>query len=699
MPTNAWQVREGKGQKTPRLHGGTSNERQAMSLSCFNSTIADDPVRRLPIDIFGNLIGRVVPPDEKMPPEREWQSPRVARQGRVATGLRSSKAWEGVELRRSRGEAVVVMQPELGDLANPKGDMHKHAKDIALENIPSLVKSVAEVEAKELYNSVEMPDGKRQRFGQSSDGEPAFPTPRFRGPVIIPPRQNVQANPDGILPPNSARHDARSRVDKHYSVRQAFPLRKSCPPSQEAGFTVRVAPQSPAEKDEMTDGTQLDIEYRDYGAAPTLPADQSRRGVRKSIRSKLHWGRFEQVGRDLFVKRSQPNKVAVAESRHKSPEKDYNREMKAELQDSNYAVKKFLRIAANASKEKEKNKTVQERRSVLRHEREQWLHSLAEKYDEELRLQAVLAQEQMRRQGMWAAIQAHVRSLMTFQMLIARGRQINSKQTDQIESCIAIQTFVRMKMRIRRERQFFQQIRELIRKVKPYFHFMIIRWRARRKAMMTDRLRFFLNEVLKSNQVKRRISHYIYNVRRLQNAWRHHLRRQKARMLVLSRQWDRAFLLMRSKGKHGRLHDQSEMFHAKRAHPVGHFGVSSNSTTSPPKDHVHSPTKEKLQPKWAASSNSKRSLDGMASLPEGKKVAFKTSNKLTIDTSSFSPGASSRADTATVRTTGSHVQSLSHHRGPQHGSFHISHMAHGPYLGASPRGHHHFPLSEWGNID
>ena len=75
---------------------------------------------------------------------------------------------------------------------------------------------------------------------------------------------------------------------------------------------------------------------------------------------------------------------------------------------------------------------------------------------------------------------------------------------------------------------------------------------------MTNVVRGFLLELLKTNQVKRRISNYIYNVRRVQRSWRNHLLRQRARMLVLSRQWDRAFLLMRSKGKNGKLPDESE---------------------------------------------------------------------------------------------------------------------------------------------
>jgi hypothetical protein len=184
----------------------------------FNAQLADaHPAHRAPIDIFGCLVGKVVPPDQKLLTPRRADkrpSPRVLRGLDKEAAAAYATSWEGVEARRSRDQAVVRLHPELADLSNPRGDLHRHAKDHALESIPALVRAAAAAEALNVQGSEELPEALLQRFGKAADAQAGLPTPRFKGPVVIPPRQNAQANPDGILPPDSARHDQRKSVDR-----------------------------------------------------------------------------------------------------------------------------------------------------------------------------------------------------------------------------------------------------------------------------------------------------------------------------------------------------------------------------------------------------------------------------------------------------------------------------------------------------
>lgn len=184
----------------------------------YNAQLADaPPAQRAPVDLFGCLVGKVVPPDEKLaPPPRAGArpSPRVLRGLDKEAAAAHAVAWEGVGVRRSRDAAVVRLRPELADLGNPRGDLHRQAKDYTLERIPSLVRTAAAAEALAVHGSEELPEALSQRYGHSADAQAGFPTPRRRGPVAIPPRQNAQANPDGILPPDSARHEQRQSVDR-----------------------------------------------------------------------------------------------------------------------------------------------------------------------------------------------------------------------------------------------------------------------------------------------------------------------------------------------------------------------------------------------------------------------------------------------------------------------------------------------------
>jgi hypothetical protein len=615
-----------------------SSARRLLPTSYFNSKLEAEKAHTPPVDIFGGMIGRVVPPDEKMKPGGRRPSPRVARSRAAAP----TRPWEGVEVRQSRTEAHVVLQPELADFANPKGDMHQHAKHMTLERIPSLVRGVAEATALELVGSTEMPEARPQQFGQPVDALAGLPTPRFKSPVTIPPRQNAQANPDGILPPNSSRHDMRTSLDKHYSVRQEFPLRKDAhkpqpPQNPEKGRTPRSARKPVDDQDDQRD--VIDIEYKDYGAAPTLPAELSRKAVKKVIRSKLHWGRYEQVGRQQFLERPKPNLIAVAESRHANPDKDYNKLIKAEIQEEGYSVKRLHRIAHVAKKEKEKSKTVQERRTVLEREREQWKLSVAGKYDEEIQRQQALAKERRRRQLMWLSAQAHCTAVQAFSVLLQMGRFKSQQTVESHVSSITIQQFIRSKFLLRKQRLLMQQYREMIDRIRPFAYFFIVRWRSRRKAKMANRLRQFLLELLKTNQVKRRISYYIHQVRRLQVSWRHHLRRQKARMLVLSRQWDRAIVLLRSKGKHGKLHDVNELPVRKRRSDAAQAAVVPGGVLTPhPPATVSEQSRTPRHPKKPKDShNHGHEPPEEKHLKEGerKRVAFEggARNKLAIDVS------------------------------------------------------------------
>lgn len=422
-----------------------------------------------------------MPPDEKMPTPRPdfrlRESPRVARH-RAAPPV--VKSWESMSARRSRDEAIVMLHPELADLPNPKGEMHKHAREITLEHMTSLVRNVADVETQALLGSTIMPERRSQQFGESHDGQAGFPTPRFNRPVTIPPRQTTQANTDGILPPDSARHDGRNAMDRYYSVRQTFAVRRPQPPlKRQVGQKTPLGTIKVSTEEGKKDRDEFDVEYKDFGAQPTLPEDFTRKGVQKSIRSKLHWGRFEQIGRQQFLDRDRPNMVAVAHSRHANPDKDYNTLIKEEVKQENYNVQKIHKIAEVAEKVKVRRQSVREKRASLTEEYELWRYSVAEKFDSELQKARAIAEELVRRQRMWLSIKEKSASVQTFANIFELGRLKRKNKREEILACVSIQSFVRFKIKMRRLKELHEYYAEIIKKMKPFAYMMVVKWRAR----------------------------------------------------------------------------------------------------------------------------------------------------------------------------------------------------------------------------
>jgi hypothetical protein len=81
----------------------------------------------------------------------------------------------------------------------------------------------------------------------------------------------------------------------------------------------------------------------------------------------------------------------------------------------------------------------------------------------------------------------------------------------------------------------------------------VIRWKIRRKQKKADIIHTFMQEMRNNSLVQERLSSFLRQMRRLQRAWRNHLKRERARMMLLSKQWDKAFMLIRSGGKYGRI--------------------------------------------------------------------------------------------------------------------------------------------------
>ena len=81
----------------------------------------------------------------------------------------------------------------------------------------------------------------------------------------------------------------------------------------------------------------------------------------------------------------------------------------------------------------------------------------------------------------------------------------------------------------------------------------VIRWKIRRRQKKADMVHTFLQEMRNNSLVQKRLSSFLRQMRKLQRAWRNHLRRDRARMTLLSKQWDKAFMLIRSGGKYGRI--------------------------------------------------------------------------------------------------------------------------------------------------
>ena len=492
-------------------------------------------------------------------------------------------------------------------------------------------------------------------------------------------------------------------------MRQNFPVRKPLPPpsTHSAQNTPRRAAKPTNEEDEpkRRPRDETDIDYKDYGAEPTMPTEMHRKGVQKVIRSKMHWARFEQVGTNSYVERTRHKKIAVSESRNANPDRDYNKELKQEVQAEDYSVRKFQRIAQVVEKEKEKMRTVQERRSVLKHEYEQWRHSVAEKFDVELQREAALAQERARRQRMWVGVQTHIKVARAFEVLLEIARAQRQQNAEKERAALSIQQIVRVKQNARTLRMQQKRLRELINLIKPYSYFFVRKYRARRKRRLTDLMRTFLIDLQKTNTVKRRISNYLYNVKRLQNAWRNNLRRQRARMLLLSRQWDRTFAFMRSKGKAGRLHDQHEIITPRRSRAEGTLAsaraISAHTPGAPASSrNVHALDAHVGESSAAPKMQAETKADETET--EQKRVAFKAAmqNSLTINVDEPPKGAHSITPS---RSASTHALSAHSLHGPGLSSYarHTPHSKQGtpqPRQGSllhlpSPTGSH--PLTEW----
>mmetsp|Transcript_39073 Transcript_39073/g.60875 ORF Transcript_39073/g.60875 Transcript_39073/m.60875 type:complete len:379 (-) Transcript_39073:692-1828(-) len=157
------------------------------------------------------------------------------------------------------------------------------------------------------------------------------------------------------------------------------------------------------------------------------------------------------------------------------------------------------------------------------------------------------------RQTLWMEILGHVITTNAMMNIVGRTRDSLRAQRLQDRAALRIQSFIRSKILARAARSLQKSRMALKERIKPLMYFWIKNWKAKRLQRKTDIIRETLVEFMKTNSVKRGISNFLYNMRKLQFAWRNRMKRQRARLQVLSRQWDKAFTLIRTKGKYGKL--------------------------------------------------------------------------------------------------------------------------------------------------
>ena len=138
---------------------------------------------------------------------------------------------------------------------------------------------------------------------------------------------------------------------------------------------------------------------------------------------------------------------------------------KDEINGHMYPIRKYERRAQNATREKEKTLEAEARRAVMDHERLQKIEVLAEKFDDELRLQREKERERKRRQQMWAAIQAHVAVSRAFEVMLKFIQHKNAKVMQNTKSTVKIQQFVRAKKMAQKLRSFGKLYFHLFKKL------------------------------------------------------------------------------------------------------------------------------------------------------------------------------------------------------------------------------------------
>lgn len=557
-------VRDASDRTSPRVLSARLMQAQRVEPQYFGHSIdRDGTVMKQPTDMFGSVIGPKQLPDDRESPRwpRPFQPPsrpsssgdkRSSRQGRKfrsqdAAGVRPPAA-------QQRAEHQVAPSNQVHD------DPQAPKKSLTLDYVAPAF-------------TVQRKDADLKLDLSTVDPSPRFRDPTFRTgrshhkpvePIKIGPRMNVQANPHGILPPNTSRHEQRRKIDKVYTCRQQFELRdkrqgenkedsEHNDVSADEDEEEKVEQQPPEyrigpEEEVIQPGT-----YKDFSGKVWKPdpENSSRRVVKEMIRDKIRWCRYQPDGRGNYVLRPEPEKLTIAQDSRMQHKHQY-----VQLNKTAFKQPKVSRKEEAIRKAKEREMEVARRKEEMEVDLKEWQEGLTVKIEEaktRQRRASVFAPDLREIQATWLKYCVQAKA---FSVLFSSVEQILSERDARMRAyraAINIQTWVRGKVFLQRmikQKKLLEELREAIR---PAAYFLLKNWRAKQRRKKADILRIALQEHMQTNRVKRSISEFMYNVKRLQGAWKNYLKRERARMTLLSRQWERAFTYIRTKGKAGRL--------------------------------------------------------------------------------------------------------------------------------------------------
>eukprot|EP00282_Hemiselmis_andersenii_P016346 CAMPEP_0114128950 /NCGR_PEP_ID=MMETSP0043_2-20121206/11213_1 /TAXON_ID=464988 /ORGANISM="Hemiselmis andersenii, Strain CCMP644" /LENGTH=596 /DNA_ID=CAMNT_0001222189 /DNA_START=12 /DNA_END=1799 /DNA_ORIENTATION=+ len=522
------------------------------------------------VDMFGAITTPRTLPDERpekwLPPTSGRKQPRrKSKKEREREQWRSATPRSGFSTPRPLS-ANVVLLPELRDLSTPR------AVSLSLEAAPGLIRSYVAPSVSGLHGGEgswpeEAPAVCKDRPEKSvRELRNSVPSDEGIRDILRKSTKHVILTPQGMIPPDTARHDDRHRADKIYTVRQNFPLRATSRDLQEGSQTDRTHGRGRETGDRGGDGVS-----RERSSEPRPPPGPPKpqpppppgdgtgpRAIRRRITQKLFNCKHVADGKGGYVVREKPAKIPVALPPTSVEEggidwvKENTKMQTAQgnklREESMYQGFELRDLRAEE---------VKRRREELEEERRRWQEGV---YERAKRRLSVDAKKEMEEQAearkahtTWLGALAQARWVLWAQEAVKAGRRERVRRRT-LERCARkLQKWVRGIMVAKVLTTDASRREDALVVLRRGLTPSVLRWKMRRKTAKADVLQTFLTELAKNNAVKQRLSLFLFQMRRLQRVWRNYLRRERARMVLLSKQWDKAFLLIRTGGKYGRI--------------------------------------------------------------------------------------------------------------------------------------------------
>eukprot|EP00282_Hemiselmis_andersenii_P024022 CAMPEP_0172004200 /NCGR_PEP_ID=MMETSP1041-20130122/4336_1 /TAXON_ID=464988 /ORGANISM="Hemiselmis andersenii, Strain CCMP439" /LENGTH=420 /DNA_ID=CAMNT_0012658011 /DNA_START=8 /DNA_END=1269 /DNA_ORIENTATION=- len=259
------------------------------------------------VDMFGAITTPRTLPDERpekwLPPTSGRKQPRrKSKKEREREQWRSATPRSGFSTPRPLS-ANVVLLPELRDLSTPR------AVSLSLEAAPGLIRSYVAPSVSGLHGGEgswpeEAPAVCKDRPEKSvRELRNSVPSDEGIRDILRKSTKHVILTPQGMIPPDTARHDDRHRADKIYTVRQNFPLRATSRDLQEGSQTDRTHGRGRETGDRGGDGVSRETPPRRRDGAE---------GDQEENTQKLFNCKHVADGKGGYVVREKPAKIPVA---------------------------------------------------------------------------------------------------------------------------------------------------------------------------------------------------------------------------------------------------------------------------------------------------------------------------------------------------------------------------------------------------